>query len=136
MNTSDGPIWSKCSIALTCPTRSHFQRTQSKERWDQGWHERYCSSREGEERGDEERQATDFKEAVCCPFCGRSGGSIAKNEGECPGYLGPLGRPTAILTQPKWGRGPHHHVEAAVDWCRGIEIVCSASQAGSYQAFV
>ena len=27
-------------------------------------------------------------------------------------------RQTAILTQPKRGRGPHHHVEAAVDWCR------------------
>ena len=26
--------------------------------------------------------------------------------------------PTAISTQPKRGRGPHHHVEAAVDWCR------------------
>ena len=42
-------IWSKRSIALTCPARSHFQRTQSKERWGQGWDERYRSSREGEE---------------------------------------------------------------------------------------
>ena len=31
MSTLDGPIWSKCSIALTCPARSHFQRTQNKE---------------------------------------------------------------------------------------------------------
>ena len=35
-----------------------------------------------------------------------------------PGITGPSGRPTAISTQPKRGRGPHHHVEAAVDWCR------------------
>ena len=52
----DGPIWSKCSIALTCSARSHFQQTQSKERWGQGWDERYRSSREEEEGGDEEGQ--------------------------------------------------------------------------------
>ena len=28
----DEPIWSKRSIALTCPARSHFQRTHSRER--------------------------------------------------------------------------------------------------------
>ena len=33
MSTLDGPIWSRCSIALTCPARSYFQRTQSRERW-------------------------------------------------------------------------------------------------------
>ena len=49
VSTLDGPIWSKRSIALTCPARSHFQRTQSKERRGQGWDERYRSSREGEE---------------------------------------------------------------------------------------
>ena len=31
MSTLDVPIWSRCSIALTCPTRSHFQHTQSRE---------------------------------------------------------------------------------------------------------
>ena len=30
------------------------------------------------------------------------------------GVTGLSGRPTAILTQPKRGWGPHHHVEAAV----------------------
>ena len=33
MSTLDGPIWSKRSIALICPTKSHFQCTRSKERW-------------------------------------------------------------------------------------------------------
>ena len=37
-----------------------------------------------------------------------------------PGITGTLKRPTAILTQPKRGWGPHHHVEAAVDWCSSI----------------
>ena len=36
MSTLDVLIWSRCSITLTCPARSHFQRTLSKERWDQG----------------------------------------------------------------------------------------------------
>ena len=37
-----------------------------------------------------------------------------------PGVTDTPGRPTAILTQPKRGWGPHHHVEAAVDWCSSI----------------
>ena len=60
------------------------------------------------------KQATDFKEAVSCPSAVVKGAAQRKNEAE---YLGPSGRPTAILTQPKRGRVPHHHVEAAVDWC-------------------
>ena len=63
------------------------------------------------------KQATNFDEAVSCPTAVVHGAALQKNEGECPGYLGLLGRPTAISTQPKRGRGPHHHVEAAVDWC-------------------
>ena len=43
VSTLDGPIWSRCSIALTCPARSHFLRTLSKERCGQGWDERYRS---------------------------------------------------------------------------------------------
>ena len=42
MSTLDGPIWSRYSIALTCPARSHFQHTQSEEKWGQGWDERYA----------------------------------------------------------------------------------------------
>ena len=48
VSTLDGPIWSKCSIALTCPARSHFQQTPSREIWGQGLNERYCSSKEEE----------------------------------------------------------------------------------------
>ena len=53
VSTLDGPIWSKYSIALTYPARFHFQRTLSKDRWVQGWDERYRSSRK-EERGDQD----------------------------------------------------------------------------------
>ena len=37
-----------------------------------------------------------------------------------PGVTGTLGRPTTVLTQPKWGWGPHHLVKAAVEWCSSI----------------
>ena len=45
-----------------------------------------------------------------------------------PGYLGLSGSPTAISTQLKRGRGPHHHVETAVDWCRKSYIAFRAAQ--------
>ena len=57
MSTLGGPIWSKRSIALTCPARLHFQCTQSRERWGQGWDERYRSSGEGVEEGQEKRKS-------------------------------------------------------------------------------
>ena len=47
-----------------------------------------------------------------------------------PGLIGTSGRSTAILNQSKRSRGPHYHVEAAVDWCkthqfRGGDRPCS-----------
>ena len=35
--------------------------------------------------GEERKQATNFKEAVCCPFAVVQGVAQRKNEGECPG---------------------------------------------------
>ena len=74
----DGPIWGKRSIALTCPARSHFQCTQSKERWGRvGMNitanqkkEENEETKKGKRKAGEmkkRKQATDFKEAVCCP---------------------------------------------------------------------
>ena len=64
------------------------------------------------------RQSTAFRKAVCCPSAVVQGVARRKNGSrEVPGQLGPSRRPTAISIQPKRGRGPHHHVEAAVDWC-------------------
>ena len=101
MNTLNGPIWSRCSIALTYPARSHFQRTLNRERWVQGWDERNCSSRQEEEWGEEDGQEKDrrrektgdrFKKCCVLPFGGRSGCSTAKKwlvRGECPGNWKP-----------------------------------------------
>ena len=67
---------------------------------------------------EERRQANDFREAVCCLSMVVQRAARQKMvRGECPWQLGPLGRLTIISTEPKRGRGPHHHVEAAVDWC-------------------
>ena len=77
--------------------------------------------------GEERRQTTDCRGAVCCLSAVIQGAAQQKKwfvQGKCLGYLGPLGRPTAILTQPKWGRWLHHHVEVAVDWCRDI-LLCT-----------
>ena len=54
MSTLNGLIWSKYSIAPTCPARSHFQLTLSKKRWFQSWYERYRSLREEEDSGEED----------------------------------------------------------------------------------
>ena len=78
MSTLNGPIRSKCSITLTCPARSHFQRTQSKDRWARvGMNvtahqekEKNEETKKGKRRSGEKKkrkQATDFEEAVSCP---------------------------------------------------------------------
>ena len=70
MSTLDGPIWSKCNIALTYPARSHFQCTLNRKkgagvRMNVATHQEKkneeikMSNRKAEER----KQATDFKEA-------------------------------------------------------------------------
>ena len=35
--------------------------------------------------GEERKQATDFKKAVCCPSAFIQGAAQQKNEGKCPG---------------------------------------------------
>ena len=85
MSTLNGPIWSRCIIALTCPARSHFQRTHSKERragvgmnvFD---HQEKKKNEETKKGRREEKVKTSDRFCRCCvlPFCGRSGGSIAK----------------------------------------------------------
>ena len=125
MSILDGPIWSRCIIALTCPARSHFQRTLSRESWVQGWNERYRSSKEKEEWGDEDGQEREktgnrFQRSCVLPFCGRSGESTAKRwfKGSARGNLDPregqkpfrpnpngVGDRTSTLRRPLIGTG-------------------------------
>ena len=37
-----------------------------------------------------------------------------------PGITGTLGKANSHFDSTQTGRGPHHHVEAAVDWCSSI----------------
>ena len=37
-----------------------------------------------------------------------------------PGVTGTIGKTNSHFDQPKRGWGPHHHVEAAVDWYSSI----------------
>ena len=37
-----------------------------------------------------------------------------------PGVTGTLGEANSHFDPTQTGRGPHHHVEAAVDWCSSI----------------
>ena len=67
----------------------------------------------------EKIQETDSRESdavLLRSFRGQHGKQMIGCE-RCSGLLGLSGRPTAISTQLKRGRGPHHHIEAAVDWC-------------------
>ena len=37
-----------------------------------------------------------------------------------PGVTGTLGKANSHFNPTQTGRGPHHHVEASVDWCSSI----------------
>ena len=39
---------------------------------------------------------------------------------EVPGVTGTLGKTNSHFDPNQTGRGPHHHVEAAVNWCSSI----------------
>ena len=76
MSTSDGPTWSRCSIALTCAARSHFQRTQSrKDEARDGMNVTANQEKKNNKEtktgkrgaGEKSKQTTDFKKPVCCP---------------------------------------------------------------------
>ena len=64
-----------------------------------------------------ERRQADFKEAACYPSVVVQG--AARQKMVCvrgvPGVTGTLGKANSHLNPTQTGRGPHHHVEAAVD---------------------
>ena len=61
---------------------------------------------------------------------------MAKKCRGVPGVTGTLGNPTDISTQPKRGLGPHHHVEAAVDWCKRKAIAAARRSDENRQAYI
>ena len=69
-----------------------------------------------------ERRQADFIEAVCYPSAVVQG--AARQKTVCvsgiPGVTGTLGKANSNFDPTQTGRGPHHHVEAAVDWYSSI----------------
>ena len=66
--------------------------------------EKEKNEKKGKRKAVEERiQATDLKEAACCPFAVVQGAVRQKKlaRGEFPEYLGPSKRPTTISTESK-----------------------------------
>ena len=65
------------------------------------------------------RKQANFKEAACYllwSFRGLHSGKMVCVRG-VPRVTGTLGKTNNHFYPTQTGRGPHHHVEAAVDWC-------------------
>ena len=100
MSILDGPIWSRCIIALTCPARVTFPAhteqgtVGSKVGMNVTAHRKKKKNGETKTGRKGRRQATDFKEAVCCPSAGRSGEKHSKKmvQGGAPGVTWTLGK--------------------------------------------
>ena len=131
MSILDGFIWSSCSIALTCPARSHVQRTLNRKRWAQGCDKRFRSSREGDElevhdgkvKNRRKKKTGDrFLKSWMLPYCGCLGGSAAKKWRKVPGVPGTLGKANSHFDPTQTGSGTYHNVETVVDWC-SIKVI-------------
>ena len=73
MSTLNGSIWSRCSIAPTYPSRSHFLCTLNEGRRGQvrinvaAHQEKEKNEKTGKrEAGEDRKQSNNFKEAACC----------------------------------------------------------------------
>ena len=68
------------------------------------------------------RRQANFKEAAFYPFAVVQGAARQKNGlcGGVPRVTGTLGKANSHFDPIQTGRGPHHHVEVAVDWCSSI----------------
>ena len=69
------------------------------------------------------RQSTNFRKTVCCPTAVVQGVARQKNGSRgVPVVTGALGKTNSYFDPTQTGSGPHHHVEAAVDWCSHYAI--------------
>ena len=85
VSTVDKPIWSRCSIALTCPARSHRARKDGARIGMNVAAHQEKDEKTGKRRAEERTLTADFEEAVCCLSVVVQGAAWRKNEGECPG---------------------------------------------------
>ena len=75
-------------------------------------------------REKQKRRKTDFKETECCPFAVVQRAALRKNDWSrgAPMVTGILGKANILFDPMETGCGPHHHIVAAVDWCRSCSI--------------
>ena len=98
--------------------------------------EKNKETKTGKKKAGKDRiQATNFREAVCFPFAVVQGKAQQKMKGSARGNWDPQEGQQPLSIQPKRGQGPHHHVEAAVDWCRSIQYR-RYNYIDTFQAFV
>ena len=67
---------------------------------------------------------TDFEDIECCLSVAVQR-ALQKNNGRIKGVprvTETLGKPNSHFEIIKRGLGPHHHVEAAVYWCKTVEL--------------
>ena len=126
MSTFDEQIWSRCSIALTCPAghissanragkdgaRVGINVTAHQEK------EKNKETTTGKKRaGEKENSRPILRKLRAALLRSFRGQHCEKIKGSARGNWAPREVQPAISTQPKRGGGPHHHVEAAVDCC-------------------
>ena len=84
--------------------------------------EKKKNEKTGKREGGVEKRQANFKEAACYPSAVVQGAALEKMV--CvrgvPGVTGALGKANSYFDPTQTGRRPHHHVEAAVDWCSSI----------------
>ena len=77
----------------------------------------------GKRKAGVERRQANFKEAACYPSAVVQGAAQQKKM-VCvrgvPRVTGTLGKACSHFDPTQMGQGPHHHAEAAVDWCSSI----------------
>ena len=83
--------------------------------------EKEKNEKTGKGKAGEERRQANFKEAACYPSViqGAAWQKMVCVRG-MRGVTGTLGKANSHFDPTQTGRGPHHHVEAAVEWCISI----------------
>ena len=84
--------------------------------------EKEKNEKTGKKKAGVERRQANFKEATCYPSAVVQGAARRKMVcvREVPGVTRTLGKANSHFDPTQTGRGPHHHVEAVVDWYSSI----------------
>ena len=131
MSTLDEPIRSRCSIVLTCTTRSYFQCTLSKERWARVWinvtaHQEKKKNEEtktGKRRAGKvkkKKHAIDFEEPVRCSSAVDQGQHSKKIKGCAQGNWDPPEGQQPFRPNPN-GVGERTSIMVQLPSCIGAE---------------